>query len=121
MNIHERNALVSAALDKHQCPALMEEIEYRLNVDSEQQQESDLYNALLDTEDWAVYHNERLVVQYARRALIELGVYVHIPDSELQYMITNKRGKKHDFALDGKKYIFDRHIKVVDENGEEHV
>lgn len=88
--------------------ALNDEVEYRLEV----QREGEDYVfdnwllALLDTEEWAEDTKQRALLNAARRALITLGKYRIITAGELSRTQRFGRGKKYDFTLSGKRYVW---------------
>lgn len=109
MNLEQRNRLVSAALDKVDSAALHEEVEFRLNIDAEEQRESDVYQALLDAEETFAEWRQRGALKAARRVLIDLGVYKPMTDDQVATTIRT-RGPAWDFKLNNVPYQFDRHL-----------
>lgn len=93
---------------------LNEEIEYRLELQRENEDNEDDFDdwllALLDAEEFAEntlsgYDKSRTLLTACRRALIKLGKYRVITAGELARTQT-LGGKKFDFQLGGKKYVW---------------
>jgi hypothetical protein len=94
---------ILAALEFVNSAVLNEEIEHQLSVDREEPGYT-IGHALDDLYDIAVDNNDRSVMTPARKVLVELGCYRHISDEELSR--TFSTGKKYDFILAGKKYVW---------------
>jgi len=103
-----RNDLTKIALAKVGSKILNEEIEHQMDVDREEPG-YDLYNALDDTYDLALDNEDRPVITAARKVLVEIGCWKHITDEELS-RVQVLRGKKYDFILGGKKYVWEKHL-----------
>ena len=87
---------------------LTEECEYHMSIDREEPG-FDMYDALTDAYDLAVDTNHREIMTPARKALIMLGCWRHVTDEELERVQT-LGGKKFDFILGGKKYVWEKHL-----------
>lgn len=87
---------------------LTEEVEYRIGVqrEGEDYDFDDYMLALLDTEEWFENNEMRAPLNAARRALIALGRYREITAGELARTQRLGGGKKYDFQLSGKKYVW---------------
>lgn len=110
MNLNDR---VKAALATEANKALNDEIEHFLSIDHEEERQPDYYDALDQAHDLAVDVNDRKVLTPARRCLIALGVIRIITEDEIRRTITLGRGRKYDFQLGGKKYVFDNHPEEI--------
>ena len=114
-----RNDLVKLALANINNKALNDEIEHFMCIDREESDcedhDYDLYDALDEAHDLACDINDRKVLTPARKVLIEIGCIKHITDEDLQYIQTFGRGKKYDFILGGKKYVWEKHLLSQDE------
>lgn len=111
---------VNDAFEKHANNELREEVEYLLDIDAEEQRESDLYRAILDAEDnftdWLRFGDgsdrklARRGMKAARLVLIELGVYKPISEEQIRNTVTMGGRKAYDFTIAGVKYVFDKHL-----------
>lgn len=104
-----RNYLTRIALENVASRVLNEEVEYFMSIDREEPG-YDLYNALNDAYDLALDNRDRRVVTASRKVLIEIGCWRHVTDEELARTETTA-GKKYDFSLGGKKYVWEKHLK----------
>jgi len=87
---------------------LTEEVQYRIEVqrEGEDYDFDDYMLALLDTEEWFENNKQRAPLNAARRALIALGRYREISNGELVRTQRLGGGRKYDFQLSGKKYVW---------------
>ena len=98
------------ALDDNANASLWDEIEYRIDIDDEENREPDYYQALLDAEEIAEYYNDRPMLNAARKTLISLGVYSAMSQHEIENTFTSG-GKNYAFKMYKKKYKFREHLK----------
>lgn len=103
-----RDDLTKAALAKLDSKILNEEVEHQMSVDREDDGYG-LYDAVNDAYDIALDNAHRQIITAARKVLIDIGCWKHITDEELDYVETFG-GKKYDFILGGKKYVWEKHL-----------
>jgi len=102
-----RSAEARRAIEEIGSKVLMDEIEYRLEVqrEGEDYDFDDWMLALLDTEEWFENNDQRKGLNATRRALIKLGRYREITAGEIARTQTTK-GRCYDFTLNGTKYVW---------------
>lgn len=105
-------ATAESIIRAHASPELLEEIQYFLDLDCEEGEDGytfvSAWNTVLGRADDPDFYNAKFL-KNVRRVGIALGVYREISDAELSRTYVS-RGKAYDFALDGKKYLFDKHV-----------
>ena len=103
-----RSAEARRAVEAIDSAELNEEIEYRLELqrEGEDYDFDDWMLALLDSEEWFEERDLRKGLRAARQALIDLGRYREITLDELSRTVRLGGGRKYDFQLKGKKYVW---------------
>lgn len=109
MSSQAKNNRVAAAINEVNSIALYDEIEYRIELQKDEGHKLDYYTALNDAEQMAEDYQDRALLTAARKALIKLGVYRAMTETQLANTFTSG-GKNYAFKMDGKKYAFERHL-----------
>jgi hypothetical protein len=114
------NTETEQVLNKYADQGLLDEVEYRIDVDLVSENPKNVYRALADYEDWIVSEGLeyadaaekkelRTHLKQIRQTLIDLGHYREISPEEMANTVT-MGGKKYDFAMNKKKYVWDKHL-----------
>jgi hypothetical protein len=94
---------------------LRAEIQYLVDLDRDDAEDPagpydmvDAFRDILDRVDEPEYATPAFR-RDVRRLAVALGVYRVVTDRELARTVVS-RGPKYDFKLDGRKYVFERHL-----------
>lgn len=117
MTLSDRNDTVRKALDKVNCKRLNNDVEYYLDIDDDEERPQDVYEAVIQAEEFAEEHGDRPVLLAARRVLIALGVYARMTleeiDSTTVWSTGGGRRVPGSFKYRGEPYHFVGHLEVA--------